>query len=99
VKDSEGASISDAKVELTREGESKISFTVQSGNDGRFSVSHVPDGHYWLKVKARGFWNADQAFSVQRSEDKEICPNPIRVVMRPAGECSYVENAWPKDSH
>jgi hypothetical protein len=99
VKDSKGASISDSRIELTREGESEITFTVQSDNDGKFSIKQVPDGDYWLKVKAGGFWNADQAFRVRRSEDKDICTNPIRVVMEPAGQCSYVENAWPKDLH
>jgi hypothetical protein len=96
VKDSQGTSISGAKVEVTKEGESQATFIVGSDSDGKFVISRVPDGDYWLRVTARGFSVAAQAFSVQRSENKHICSNPVRVVMKPAGQCSYVENAWKK---
>ncbi len=96
VKDFTGVAIPDASVELTKKGESQAAFTEQSNSDGVFLFRHVPDGDYELRVKSRIFWDVGQPFSVRRSKDENICSRPIRVVMKVAGQCGYVENAWKK---
>jgi hypothetical protein len=37
-----------------------------------------------------------QPLSVWRSKDDKTCSRPISVVMKVAGQCGYVENAWKK---
>jgi hypothetical protein len=98
VKDFGGAAIPDASVELTKKGESRAIFTEQSDSDGKFHFRHVPDGDYELRVKYKIFWDVAQPFSVRRSRDENTCPHPIRVVMKVAGQCGYVENAWKKNA-
>src|SRR5437016_3461748 len=69
---------------------------IPSDQEGRFAFSNVPDGQYELRVKSRGFWDAWQPFVVNQSHEERKCSRPIRVVMVPAGGCSYVKNAWKK---
>ena len=97
VRDFAAAVIPDASVELTKKGESQAIFTEQSDSDGKFHFRHVPDGDYELRVKYKIFWDVAQPFSVRRSRDENTCPHPIRIVMKVAGQCGYVENAWKKN--
>jgi hypothetical protein len=96
VKDFSGAAIPDASVELTKQGESQAIFTEQSDSDGKFHFRHVPDGDYEVRLKYKIFSDVAQPFSVRRSRDENTCPRPIRVLMKVAGQCGYVENAWKK---
>jgi hypothetical protein len=97
VKDFSGVAIPDASVELTKDGESQAVFTEQSDSDGKFHFRHVPDGDYELRVKYKIFWDVAQPFSVRRSRDENTCSRPMRVEMKVAGQCGYVENAWKKN--
>jgi hypothetical protein len=96
VKDFTGVAIPDASVELTKKGGSQAAFTEQNDSDGKFHFRHVPDGDYELRVKSKIFWDVAQPFSVRPSKHENICSRPIRVVMKVAGQCGYVENAWKK---
>lgn len=96
VRDFTGVAIPDASVKLSKKGESQAAFTEQSDSDGKFHFRHVPDGDYELRVKSKLFWDVAQPFSVRRSKDDNICSRPIHVVMKVAGQCGYVENAWKK---
>ncbi len=96
VKDFAGLAIPNATVQLRKNGDTDVRFALQTDNDGKFRFSNVADGDYELRVKFAGFWDAAQPFIVEKSRENDLCPKPIRVVMKPAGQCSYVENAWKK---
>jgi hypothetical protein len=96
VKDFGGAVIPDATVELQKPGVPQA-LQVHTDTGRGFHFSTVADGEYVLRVKFSGFWDAAQPFVVERATKTEKnCTRPIRVVMKPAGQCSYVENAWKR---
>ena len=98
VADKQGAAIPNATIQLTPKGHSENAKEISSGEEGRFIFSNVADGQYELRVKVDGFWDAWQPLAVSRSHEYRKCSHPIRVVMVPAGGCSYVENAWKKSA-
>jgi len=96
VKDAYGAEIPNATVQLTRKGQAEIVGQAQTSADGMFELESIASGDYEIRIKYGGFWDASQDFRVVRPTRGEGCSQPIRVVMKPAGSCSYVENAWKK---
>jgi hypothetical protein len=96
VADKQGAVIPDAKVQVTPKGQPEEMKELSSDQEGRFAFQTIADGEYELRVKYSGFWDAWQPFVVSGSSSSRKCNRPIRIVMVPAGGCSYVENAWKK---
>jgi len=96
VRDWQGVEIPDASVQVKRTGQTQAFAEVQTASDGSFSIADVPSGDYEIRIKLRGFWDASQDFQVDRPRTSATCTQPIRVVMKVAGQCSYVENAWKK---
>ena len=96
VKDWQGAEVPNATVQLKRRGQSESFAEVRTASDGSFAVAEVPGGDYEIRVKLSGFWDASQGFRVDHPKKSTACSQPIRVVMKVAGQCSYVENAWKK---
>ena len=100
VKDSAGAAIPSASVQVSRLGQPEKAIAVETDAEGKFQFSGISDGEYQMRVKFAGFWDASQPFVVTGAKANPVCTNPIRIVMKPAGQCSYVENAWKKaESH
>jgi hypothetical protein len=96
VTDEYGAAVPDAKIEVvptTRPSDPK---DTSSDQNGRFTFPKVPNGEYDIRISSRYFWQTSQLFRVIHSQEAEKCGKPIHVVMKPAGKCSYVENAWPE---
>jgi Carboxypeptidase regulatory-like domain len=96
VKDVYGGEIPNATVQLTRQGRAEIVGEAQTAADGMFALDGIASGDYEIRIKYAGFWDASQDFRVVRPARVKTCSQPIRVVMKPAGSCSYVENAWKK---
>jgi hypothetical protein len=96
VTDKDGAVMPDAQIQLTPKGHPEGAQAVSSDKDGRFAIPNPKNGEYEMRVKYPGFWDAWQPFTVRGSSGRKECKRPIRVVMVPAGGCSYVENAWKK---
>ncbi len=96
VRDAYGAEIPDATVQLTRNGQAEIVAEDRTAADGRFALRGLASGDYEIRIKYAGFWDASQDFQLIRPAKGTRCSHPIRVVMKPAGSCSYVENAWKK---
>jgi hypothetical protein len=69
--------------------------TLQTNDQGMFHFPNVSNGNYELRVQVGGFWDAAAPLTVSRHKESDRCGKPLRVVMKPAGQCSYVENAWP----
>jgi hypothetical protein len=96
VKDAYGAEIPDATVQLMRKGQAEIVAEAHTAADGMFALRGLESGDYEIRIKNAGFWDASQDFQLIRPAKGTVCSHPIRVVMKPAGSCSYVENAWKK---
>ena len=96
VTDKDGAVIPDATIHISPENHSEDAKEVTSDKDGRFAIPNVVAGEYQIRVKYSGFWDASQPFRVTGSRTSGKCTKQIRIVMKPAGQCSYVENAWPE---
>jgi len=92
VVDFQGALIPGAKIQVTRQDESRPLAEGESDNNGNFYLANVPNGTYVLRVQFAGFPDASQLFKVVRPKTPGGCQQPIRVVMNT--RCSYVENAW-----
>jgi Carboxypeptidase regulatory-like domain len=96
VRDWQGVEIPNASVQLKRQGQGQAFAEVQTASDGSFAIADVPSGDYEIRVALKGFWNASQDFQVDHPRKSAACSRPIRVVMKVAGQCGYVENAWKK---
>jgi hypothetical protein len=96
VRDAYGAEIPDATVQLSRQGQEEVVKEAQTAADGTFSLPNIASGNYVIRIKSAIFWDASQDFQLTRPAKGARCSHPIRVVMKPAGSCSYVENAWKK---
>jgi hypothetical protein len=96
VRDAGGAEIPNAKVQVTRQGQGGIVAEAQTAADGTFALPGIASGDYEIRITFAGFWDASQDFQLTRLAKGAGCSHPIRVVMKPAGSCSYVENAWKK---
>jgi hypothetical protein len=96
VRDKYGAVISDTEIQITPKGHPEAAKSVISDQDGRFDFQNVGEGEYELRAKHSAFWDGWQPFRVSSSAGNRKRKKPIRIVMVPAGGCSYVENAWKK---
>jgi hypothetical protein len=96
VRDMGGAKVPDATIQIERPETQEAIAESRSQADGSFALTGVSSGDYVIRVKFNGFWDASQSFQLDRPVKGERCSHPIRVVMKPAGSCSYVENAWKK---
>jgi len=94
VKDAYGAEIPDATVQLKRKGQAEIVAESQTAANGTFVLRGIASGDYEIRIKYAGFWDASQDLQLTRPAKGTGCSHPIHVVMKPAGSCSYVENAW-----
>jgi len=79
---------------LKKLGTTEVVAESQTTPDGDFSLPNVASGDYEIRITVAGFWDASQDFRMVRPSKSGACSHPIRVVMKPAGDCSYVENAW-----
>ena len=100
VTDLTGAVIPNANVEIdtydldTLKTKAKVSETT-SDSEGRFSMEHVQAGKYIIRTKVAGFAEATQPFEVANPSSKaSVCTKLIEIVLRPAGSCSGVKNAF-----
>jgi hypothetical protein len=91
-----GAAISDAAVQLNPKGQRQNISELKTDAEGNFSFDRLSAGEYELRVEYIGFWDAWQPFKLARPKNNSKCDKPIRVVMKLAGNCSYVENGWKK---
>lgn len=96
VRDAAGAEIPDATIRIERPGTEEVMAESRSHADGSFNLLEVVSGDYVIRVRFNGFWDASQNFQLDRPAKSTQCSHPIRVLMKPAGQCSYVENAWKK---
>ena len=96
VRDVSGAEIPDATVRVEKVETGEVIAKSQSSANGSFALADVASGDYVIRVKFNGFWDASQNFRLDGPVKGTGCSHPIRVVMKPAGSCSYVENAWKK---
>jgi hypothetical protein len=96
VRDMSGAKIPDATIQIERPETQETVAESRSHPNGSFVLTGVSSGDYVIRVKLSGFWDASQNFRLVRPVKEERCSHPIRVVMKPAGSCSYIENAWKK---
>jgi hypothetical protein len=96
VRDMSGAELPGATIQIEKADTQAVVAESPSHTDGSFAVANVADGDYVIRVKSNGFWDATQNFRLDRPLKGTRCSHPIRVVMKPAGSCSYVENAWKK---
>jgi hypothetical protein len=96
VRDVRGAEIPDAIIQIEKPETGAVIAESRSHKDGSFALPDVDSGDYIIRVKFNGFWDASQNFRLDHSVKGTQCSHPIRVVMKPAGSCSYVENAWQK---
>jgi hypothetical protein len=94
VRDSEGVEIPDASIQIEKPDTQAVIAKTKSHADGSFVLPDVTGGYYVLRVKLKGFWDASQNFRLQHPSKARGCSHPIRIVMKPAGFCSSVENAW-----
>ena len=96
VRDGGGAEIPDAKVQVISQGQVRVVAEAQTTSDGTFALADIASGDYEIRITFPGFWDASRDFQLTRRARGTGCSHPIRVVMKPAGSCSYVENAWTK---
>jgi Carboxypeptidase regulatory-like domain len=95
VTDKEGVGVPDAKIEVVAMDHSHRAKAINSDQDGRFTFPQTPNGEYEIRISSAYFWHTSQLFTVVRSHQADKCTKPIQVVMKPAGQCSYVEKGWP----
>jgi hypothetical protein len=98
VRDFAGASIPGAIIQISPKGRADSISKTNTDSSGNFRFEGLPAGEYEMRVKFAGFWDASQNFELARPAAAAECKRPIRVVMKPAGGCSYVENAWKMES-
>jgi hypothetical protein len=96
VKDAYGAIIPNATVQVKKLGGTEVVAESKTTLDGVFALHEIAGGDYEIRIKAEGFWDASQSFRLSRPAKGQNCARPVRVVMKVAGSCSYVENAWRK---
>jgi hypothetical protein len=96
VRDAHGARIPNAAVQLRREGKADVVAEAKTASDGTFEVPDIATGDCEIHVKVMGFWDGVGLFHLSARASNTRCAHPIRVVMKVAGSCSYVENAFEK---
>jgi hypothetical protein len=98
VQDKDGAVIPNASVSLNKPGNSEPIEKVSSDQEGNFQFSQMQSGEYELHVKYSGFWDPAQPFFVSHPTKTQTCQEPLRVVMKLAGSCSYIEKLNNKNA-
>jgi len=82
--------MSDATIQIIDEVTNENKAEGKSSDGGSFSFEGLPPGKYVLKVNQRGFWEAWQPIELTESSASK-CGKPVKVVMSPAGGCSFVQ--------
>jgi hypothetical protein len=91
VVDKNGAVIAEASVFVKSSGSAETIAKISTDQDGNFQFSDLSNGEYELRVKLDGFWDASQPFILSSPRKSQTCRERLKVVMNPAGSCSYVE--------
>ena len=90
VVDTQMSDMPGATVQIVDEVKNVVKAEVKSGVSGSFGFEGLAPDRYILRVRNSGFWEAWQPIELTTQNAKK-CNKPIKVVMSPAGGCSYVQ--------
>jgi len=97
VRDSWGSPIPKATIELKKPGAKDKVAETESDADGNFLIPEEAFGDYELHVTSPTYTDVQQSFFLTHPKKDASCASPMRVIMVPEGNCSYVENAKKDD--
>jgi Carboxypeptidase regulatory-like domain len=97
VRDSWGSPIPKATIQLKRPGAKDNVAETESDADGNFLIPEEAFGDYELHVTSPSYTDVQQSFFLTHPKKDTSCSSPMRVIMVPEGNCSYVENAKKDD--